>query len=78
MKLTAHEVILIVLILVVVALGVDHLILRQRISWQKWQFEATGIINNHDRSISELLKAYKVSPLPPMPEAKDSPAKLGK
>ena len=78
MKLTAHEVILIVLIIVVVALGVDHLILRQRISWQKWQFEATGIINQHDQSISQLLKAYKVSPLPLLPEEKSSPAKLGK
>ncbi len=70
MKITTFEIILIILILVVLVIGVDHLLLRQRYDFMKWQYEATGIINGHEKILMDISKRLQV-PITPSITEKD-------
>jgi hypothetical protein len=68
MKLTVYEIFLICLTLLVLAIGVDHLLLRQKNDFQKWQNEATMIINNHDILLKRITDQMNVQRTLPIPE----------
>ena len=64
MKITFHEIIIIVLIVIMLAIGIDHLILRERIRWMTWQNEATVIINRHDAELKRVMGELKMTVTP--------------
>ena len=58
----------IIFILIVIGIGVDHVILRTKYEFMKWQNEATVIINNHDILLKRITDQMKVQTTPIIPE----------
>lgn len=67
-ELTIQEVILFVLIIVMLIIGYDHLVLRSKVGDLKWRYEATAIINNHEKLLTEVARILKLSTTPQIPE----------
>lgn len=49
-------------------IGIDHVILRTKYDFLKWQNEATVIINNHDILLKRITDQMNVQRTPSIPE----------
>ncbi len=66
-KLTFGEVLLIILVILILVIGADHLVLRTKYDFLKWQNEATTVITTHDILLKRITDQMNIPRTPPVP-----------